>query len=111
VAVYRIRKCWSRGGGGSQHYYHADIDAPNAQTALRAAVEGRVQNWRHVDRYDSSDEPYESHFLVATNPWNPRKVAAPLSVGAPPRFVVDLPADKRDTWQSYLNNPAAHAAA
>ena len=49
---------YSGSKGGSNYYHHADIIAPTWNSALKAAKDGRVHNWRWVDSYDHSDEDY-----------------------------------------------------
>jgi hypothetical protein len=60
--IVRIRKGTAI-AGGRHHYYHADIIAPNWSAAMKAAREGRVKNWRHVDSFDRSAEAY-TYFTV-----------------------------------------------
>lgn len=57
---YRIRRCTGT-KNGANHYHHADVLAPTWQQALRAAREGRVQTWRWIDKFDTSDEDYEEY--------------------------------------------------
>lgn len=58
LPVFRIRRIACYSAGGSNYYHHADVKAATYREALRAAQEGRVQNWRSVDCFDSSDQPY-----------------------------------------------------
>jgi len=58
--VFRIRM-YSGRAGGSNYYHHADVISTHYQTALKAAREGRVTNWRWVDRYDSCEESYREY--------------------------------------------------
>ena len=65
MRVYRIRKIWAV-AGGQNHYSHADVIAPHWATALKAAREDRVTNWRAIDSFDHSDKDYtEYEFLCA----------------------------------------------
>jgi hypothetical protein len=65
IGIYRIRKTWAI-AGGQNHYSHADVIAPHWATALKAAREGRVVNWRRIDDFDRSDETFtEYEFLYA----------------------------------------------
>jgi hypothetical protein len=57
MRVYRIRKTWAH-AGGQNYASHADVIAPHWATALKAAREGRVTNWRAIDSWDSSNETY-----------------------------------------------------
>lgn len=55
--IFRIRR--TKGiKGGPNLYHHADVISTHWATALKAAKEGYVQNWRWIDRFDSSDENY-----------------------------------------------------
>ncbi len=63
MPIYRIRKCWGR-KGGSNHYSHADVISRNHHLALKAAKEGRVNNWRGIDTFDTSSHDYESYELL-----------------------------------------------
>lgn len=58
VGIYRIRK-HSGIKGGQNYHHHADVKASHWKTALKAAEEGRVMNWRWIDAFDKSDEDYE----------------------------------------------------
>lgn len=75
MKIWRIRQ-YSGSKGGSNYYHHADVIAPKWWMALRAAKEGRVQNWRWVDRYDTSDTDYVSYeylYEVTDDAREPRK--------------------------------------
>jgi len=102
MPTYRVRKCCSLGGGKPQFYFHADIIARRPSDALKAARQGKVLNWRRVDCYDWSEDPYESHFLLyRVHDSEARNPAKPAKKGGV--FLVDLPAEKREAWSSYLN--------
>lgn len=58
AGIYRIQR-HSGLKGGSNYYHHADVKASNWETALKAAKEGRVMNWRWIDAFDKSDKDYE----------------------------------------------------
>lgn len=100
--VYRIRKC-SGYAGGSNWYHHADVISTNWQTAMKAAREGRVSNWRWIDRFDSTDETYvefEYLYIVDERSWDrPEKPAKTCVVPrlSPPKrsFVSYLARRKR----------------
>lgn len=78
MRVYRIRRIWAV-AGGQNHYSHADVIAPHWATALRAAREGRVRNWRAIDSFDRSDRTYtEYEFLYAVDPDQARLPRKPL---------------------------------
>lgn len=78
--VYRIRRCSSEGGGAQQFYHHADVIAASAREALEAAQDFRVTNWRTLDRFDSSDEPYlYFELLRGVEPHEVKKPARPLA--------------------------------
>ena len=65
MGIYRIRKTWAI-AGGQHHYSHADVIAPHWATALKAAREDRVVNWRRIDNFDRSDQTYTEYtFLYA----------------------------------------------
>lgn len=51
VKVWRIRR-QSGYAGGFTYYHHADVMASTWWQALQAAKEGRVKNWRWIDRFD-----------------------------------------------------------
>ena len=57
LRVYRIRRFSGR-AGGSNYYDHADVVESHWTRALQAARQGRVTNWRRIDRFDTSDEDY-----------------------------------------------------
>ena len=75
--IVRIRR-ESGCKGGSNHYHHADVICKSKKEALEAAKDGRVRNWRWIDRFDKASKTYE-HFEVlytlkaneATNPHRP----------------------------------------
>jgi len=82
---YRIRKTWSNGNGNSNYAHHADVVAPHWATALKAAKEGRVRNWRWIDTWDSSDEAYEEYEYLypvepGNAPWHQNKIAKPVEI-------------------------------
>lgn len=77
--LYRIRCCFSKGGGQPNFYYHADVIAPSGRAALAAARDFRVTNWRSVDRFDSSDTAYEYfELLYEVEPESRKRPARPL---------------------------------
>lgn len=59
------------------YYHHADIICKSKAEALAAAREGRVTNWRWIDRFDISSSNYtEYEVLYVLRPGegeNPRK--------------------------------------
>jgi hypothetical protein len=57
MKVFRIRR-YSGYAGGCNYYHHADVIAPTWNSALKAAKEGRVRNWRRIDSFDTSDSNY-----------------------------------------------------
>lgn len=76
--IYRLRRVSCLRPGGANYYHHADVQAPTHHSAIRAAREGRVTNWRHIDTFDSCDEPYlEFEFLYRLNPEGARHIAFP----------------------------------
>lgn len=48
--IIRIRRHFAE-KGGKHYYHHADVIATSSADAMRAAVEGRVKNWRHIDSF------------------------------------------------------------
>lgn len=60
-SIFRVRRISSRGQGGANFYYHADIIARNAKEALHAAEAGHVFNWRWIDTFDSSRAAYQRY--------------------------------------------------
>ena len=79
IKVWRIRKYCGK-AGGSNYYYHADVIAPHWQTALKAANDERVKNWRWIDTYDSTDEDYCYYEYLYQVSDNPRKPATPMEI-------------------------------
>lgn len=58
LVVIRVRRS-SGIGGGANYYHHADVLVKNEEEALLAAKEGRIKNWRQIDRFDKTDASYE----------------------------------------------------
>lgn len=57
MPVYRIRKhCGTK--GGSNYYFHADVIAKSPASAMKAAKENRIRNWRWIDRFDTAPKTY-----------------------------------------------------
>jgi hypothetical protein len=56
--IYRIRQ-YSAVAGGSHFYWHADVVAPHWATALKAARDGKIKNWRYIDHFDKSTHKYK----------------------------------------------------
>lgn len=59
--IFRIRETSSRGQGGANFYYHADVIARDRHAAMRAARAGLVHNWRWIDTFDSSKTAYKTY--------------------------------------------------
>jgi hypothetical protein len=79
MRVYRIRRC-AGAEGGAHTYFHADVIAPNWWTALRAAKQGRVRNWRWIDTFDRSSTTYCRYvFLYRLDEGHWRYAAKPLT--------------------------------
>jgi len=93
--IYRLRRISCTHAGGANFYHHADVQAPTHHAAIRAAREGRVVNWRRIDTFDSSDEPYlEFEFLYRLQSERAEQVAFPAKKPSPTwgeRRVMALP--------------------
>ena len=80
MPIYRIRR-HSGHKGGTNFYYHADVIARSKKSALKAAQEGRVRNWRWIDTFDRAHETYTYYEFLYTEDakWakNPQR---PLSI-------------------------------
>lgn len=63
MAIYRIRR-YSATKGGRHYYHHADVIAKHWASALKAAKEGRVHNWRWIDSFDQANSTYEYYELL-----------------------------------------------
>ena len=63
MPIYRVRRYLAY-AGASNYYHHADVIAPNPQSAMKAVKERRVYNWRWIDRFDESDRDYERYELM-----------------------------------------------
>jgi hypothetical protein len=79
MRIYRIRR--HRGHTDGPHtYFHADVYARNWWSALRAAKQGRVLNWRWIDTFDRSDTTYVWYeFLYRVDPESARRPDRPLT--------------------------------
>ena len=80
MLIYRIRRC-SGAKNESNYYYHADVIARSSRLALRAAKDGRVCNWRWIDRFDTADRDYLTYeFLYRLNSDEAENPQLPQSV-------------------------------
>lgn len=69
LLAVRIRKHKAT-KGGKYFYYHADILAPTVASAMRAAVEQRVPNWRMVDDFNPGQPESFEFFEVLFKNWH-----------------------------------------
>lgn len=58
LKIFRIRK-YCGYEGRSNYYYHADIISSHWQSALKAAQDDRVLNWRWIDKFDIASKTYK----------------------------------------------------
>lgn len=79
MPIFRIRR-YSGYKDGANHYYHADVVARDSKAALRAAKEGRVENWRWVDTFDKSDEDYVRYEFLYRVTNEAKKPECPIPV-------------------------------
>jgi hypothetical protein len=63
MIIVRIRRI-SGYAGGSNYYHHADIICRSVAEALLAAKEKRVQNWRMIDIFDTSNKDYSEYISL-----------------------------------------------
>ena len=76
LKVFRVRR-YSGHEGGSNFYHHADVISTHYQTALKAARDGLIRNWRWVDTYDTSDETYVDYEYLYVVDWDRADRPAP----------------------------------
>ncbi len=79
LIVVRIRMC-SGSKGGANCYHHADVVVRKVEEATEAAEEGRIVNWRPIDKYDRSKSDYRYYELLGEiDPSQARKMRKPLT--------------------------------
>lgn len=61
--IVRVRR-YSGFTGGQNYYHHADVICHSKKEALEAAKEGRVKNWRLIDKFDTTDRDYEYYEVL-----------------------------------------------
>lgn len=74
--IVRIRRS-SGYKGGSNYYHYADVICQSKKEALEAAKEGRIRNWRLIDRFDTTSKNYKEFEVLykvdSGKAKNPRK--------------------------------------
>lgn len=114
MAIYRVRR-YSGTKGGSNYYFHADVIARSPASAMKAAREERVYNWRWVDRYDSSSEDYKYYELLyrvydngwgwneakkPAVPWTPEELAGMQKIWTKRSQEAARKEARRTTWRN-----------
>lgn len=57
MKIFRVRR-YNGTKGYSNYYCHADVITSTKQSALNAAKQNRVINWRHIDKFDVAESDY-----------------------------------------------------
>jgi len=94
LKIIRIRRV-SGVKGGAYRYHHADVLARDWRSAMRAAREGRITNWRYVSSFNwgSVEEDYERFTVLngGAAPLFPEGVSTPKDPDPNARWKRGLP--------------------
>jgi hypothetical protein len=77
--IIRIRRTLDS-KDGSRYYHHADVIVLSEEEATQAANEGRITNWRWIDRFETgSTSDYVEYELYPLDITEARKLARPMT--------------------------------